>query len=140
MVAIMVTLFCALMVRVCARPVDLGNLVFDAPNRLEGAMPRRILACQVGWHSIEAGVPADAFGTPTPMSLSLPLMQPPPSQKRNCRHNEKSRGARWSSGIVRPGLAPASRRGARLPPRLPRAHHPPTGAPVAQVTRLSCHG
>ena len=31
----MVTLCCALMVHVRARPVDLGNLVFDAPNRLD---------------------------------------------------------------------------------------------------------
>ena len=37
MVAIMVTLCCALMVHVRARPVDLGNLVFDAPNRLDVA-------------------------------------------------------------------------------------------------------
>ena len=35
MVAIMVTLCCALMVHVRARPVDLGNLVSDAPNRLD---------------------------------------------------------------------------------------------------------
>ena len=35
MVAIMVTLCCALMVHVRARPVDLGNLVADAPNRLD---------------------------------------------------------------------------------------------------------
>eukprot|EP00964_Phaeocystis_antarctica_P026536 scaffold14955_cov41-Phaeocystis_antarctica.AAC.1 len=35
MVAIMVTLCCALMVHVRARPVDLGNLVFDAPNRFD---------------------------------------------------------------------------------------------------------
>ena len=35
MVPIMVTLCCALMVHVRARPVDLGNLVFDAPNRLD---------------------------------------------------------------------------------------------------------
>ena len=33
----MVTLCCALMVHVRARPVDLGNLVLDAPNRLDGA-------------------------------------------------------------------------------------------------------
>ena len=37
MVAIMVTLCCALMVHVRARPVDLGNLVSDAPNRLDVA-------------------------------------------------------------------------------------------------------
>ena len=35
MVAIMVTLCCALMVHVRARPVDLGNIVSDAPNRLD---------------------------------------------------------------------------------------------------------
>jgi len=33
----MVTLCCALMVHVRARPVDLGNLVSDAPNRLDVA-------------------------------------------------------------------------------------------------------
>eukprot|EP00964_Phaeocystis_antarctica_P151508 scaffold119116_cov60-Phaeocystis_antarctica.AAC.1 len=48
MVAIMVTLCCALMVHVRARPVDLGNLVFDAPNRLEDE---------------------DEGGTPTPRGL-----------------------------------------------------------------------
>eukprot|EP00964_Phaeocystis_antarctica_P002712 scaffold1436_cov73-Phaeocystis_antarctica.AAC.1 len=31
----MVTLCCALMVHVRARPVNLGNLVSDAPNRLD---------------------------------------------------------------------------------------------------------
>ena len=43
----MVTLCCALMVHVRARPVDLGNLVFDAPNRLDVTdlfMPFSVLA------------------------------------------------------------------------------------------------
>ena len=47
LVAIMVTLCCALMVHVRARPVDLGNLVFDAPNRLDVTdlfMPFSVLA------------------------------------------------------------------------------------------------
>eukprot|EP00964_Phaeocystis_antarctica_P046621 scaffold26954_cov50-Phaeocystis_antarctica.AAC.2 len=37
MVAIMVTLCCALMVRVCAWSANLVNLVADAPNRLDVA-------------------------------------------------------------------------------------------------------